>query len=84
MDTFLGLKYAYEAINTGGSMPTVLNAANELAVAKFLNKTVRFLEIYDMIRFCMDQHKVIENPGVEDILETEQWVYETIESRWIS
>lgn len=84
MDTFLGLKYAYEAINTGGSMPTVLNAANELAVAKFLNKTVRFLEIYDMIRFCMNQHKVIENPGVEDILETEQWVYETIESRWIS
>lgn len=84
MDTFLGLKYAYEAINTGGSMPTVLNAANELAVAKFLNKTVRFLEIYDMIRFCMDQHKVIDNPGVEEILETEQWVYETIESRWIS
>lgn len=84
MDTFLGLKYAYEAIKTGGSMPTVLNAANELAVAKFLNKTVRFLEIYDMIRFCMDQHKVIENPGVEEILETEQWVYETIESRWIS
>ena len=84
MDTFLGLKYAYEAINIGGSMPTVLNAVNELAVAKFLNKTVRFLEIYDMIRFCMDQHKVIENPGVEEILETEQWVYETIESRWIS
>lgn len=84
MDTFLGLKYAYEAINVGGSMPTVLNAANELAVAKFLNKTVRFLEIYDMIRFCMDQHKVIENPSVEEILETEQWVYETIESRWIS
>ena len=84
MDTFLGLKYAYEAINIGGSMPTVLNAANELAVAKFLNKTVRFLEIYDMIRFCMDQHKVIENPSVEEILETEQWVYETIESRWIS
>lgn len=84
MDTFLGLKFAYEAINIGGSMPTVLNAANELAVAKFLNKTVRFLEIYDMIRFCMDQHKVIENPSVEEILETEQWVYETIESRWIS
>ena len=84
IDTFLGLKYAYEAINVGGSMPTVLNAANELAVAKFLNKTVRFLEIYDMIRFCMDQHKVIENPSVEEILETEQWVYETIESRWIS
>lgn len=84
LDTFLGLKYAYEAIDIGGSMPTVLNAANELAVAKFLNKKVRFLEIYDMIRFCMDQHAVIANPGIDEILETEQWVYETIESRWIS
>lgn len=84
MDTFLGLKYAYQALETGGSMPTVMNAANELAVAKFLNKKVRFLEIYDMIGFCMEQHKLIENPTVEDILETEQWVYETIESRWIS
>lgn len=84
LDTFLGLKYAYEAIETGGSMPTVLNAANELAVSKFLNKKIRFLEIYDMIRMCMDRHTLIENPTVEDILETERWVYETIESRWIS
>lgn len=84
METFLGLKYAYEAIETGGSMPTVLNAANELAVAKFLNKKVHFLEIYEMIRICMDRHTLIENPTIEDILETEQWVYETIESRWIS
>lgn len=84
LDTFLGLKYAYEAIETGGSMPTVLNAANELAVSKFLNKKIRFLEIYEMIRMCMDRHTLIENPTVEDILETERWVYETIESRWIS
>ena len=84
MDTFLGLKYAYEAIDNGGSMPTVFNAANELAVAKFLNKKVRFLEIYEMIRVCMDRHEWIENPTVEQILDTEQWVYETIESRWIS
>lgn len=84
LDTFLGLKYAYEAIETGGSMPTVLNAANELAVARFLNKKIRFLEIYEMIRICMDCHTVIDNPTVEEILETEKWVYETIESRWIS
>lgn len=84
MDTFLGLKFAYEAIETGGSMPTVLNAANELAVAKFLNKKIRFLEIYEMIRVCMDRHKLIENPSIDDILETEHWVYETIESRWKS
>lgn len=84
LNTFLGLKYAYEAIEAGGSMPTVLNAANELAVAKFLNKKIRFLEIYEMIRICMDRHTLIDNPTVEEILETEQWVYETIESRWIS
>lgn len=84
LDTFLGLKYAYEAIETGGSMPTVLNAANELAVAKFLNKKIGFLEIYEMIRICMDCHTLIDDPTVEEILETEQWVYETIESRWIS
>lgn len=82
MDTFLGLKYAYNAIETGGSMPTALNAANELAVAKFLNKKIRFLEIYDMIEFCMERHPFIENPTLEEILETEKWVYETIESRW--
>lgn len=84
MDTFVGLKYAYQALEAGGSMPTVMNAANELAVAKFLNKKVRFLEIYEMIGFCMEQHMKIDNPTVDQILETEQWVYETIESRWIS
>lgn len=84
LETFSGLKYAYEAIECGGSMPTVLNAANELAVAKFLNKKVRFLDIYEMIQFCMERHKVIENPTVDDILNTEQWVYEIIESRWKS
>lgn len=84
MDTFCGLKYAYEAIQTGGTMPTVLNAANELAVAKFLNKKIKFLEIYEMIQECMESHTLIKNPTVEDILETEQWVYEIIESRWKS
>lgn len=84
MDTFCGLKYAYEAIRTGGTMPTVLNAANELAVAKFLNKKIKFLEIYEMIQECMESHTLIKNPTVEDILETEQWVYEIIESRWKS
>ena len=84
LNVFLGLQYAYDAIKAGGSMPTVLNAANEFAVAKFLNKKIQFLEIYEMIRVCMEQHKVIENPTVEQILETEKWVYETIESRWNS
>lgn len=74
IETFRGLKYAYEAIETGGSMPTVLNAANEYAVAQFLDKKIAFLDIYRIIRKCMDAHKLIENPSVEDILETEKWV----------
>ena len=83
-DTFLGLRFAYDAIKTSGSMPTVMNAANELAVSKFLNKKIKFLEIYDIIQSCMEEHKLISNPTVEEILETEKWVYEMIESRWMS
>ena len=82
LDTFKGLKYAYDAIRIGGSMPTVLNAANELAVAKFLNEKIQFLEIYEIIQKCMEDHTLIQNPTVEEILETEQWVYNTVESRW--
>ncbi|MGN0497290.1 MAG: 1-deoxy-D-xylulose-5-phosphate reductoisomerase [Lachnospiraceae bacterium] len=84
MNTFLGLKYAYDAIGEGGSMPTVLNAANELATSKFLNKKIRFLEIYDIIEFCMAHHDTIKNPTVEDILDIERNIYEIIESRWNS
>lgn len=81
-ETFRGLDYAIEAARAGGSMPTVLNAANERAVAKFLNHSIGFLEIYDIIAYCMEHHQVIPNPTVEQILETEQTVYEMIESRW--
>ena len=79
---FVGLQLAYDAATAGGSMPTVFNAANEKAVAKFLNREIKFLEITDIINYCMDNHKVIENPSVEEILDIEQWAYETIESRW--
>ena len=75
-DTFKGLDFAYRAIKEGGSMPTVFNAANERAVAMFLNRDIKFLQIYDMIETCMDAHKVIDNPSLEEILEIEQWVYE--------
>ncbi len=78
IDTFLGLKYAYEAIATGGSMPTVFNAANELAVAKFLKDEIKFLDIYKIIRSAMDNHKVIANPSVEEILATEAEVYDFV------
>ena len=82
LDTFKGLAYAFEAAKMGGSMPTVFNAANERAVSKFLNRIIKFTEIYDIIRYCMDTHHVIENPDVQQILDTEQSVYELIEGRW--
>lgn len=82
LNNFMGLKMAYEAGRMGGSMPTVLNAANEKAVAKFLDRQIGFLEITDIIQYCMEQHKTIENPTVEQILDIEQWAYELIESRW--
>ena len=80
MDTFLGLRYAYEAIGIGGSMPTVFNAANEYAVKQFLDRKIDFLDIYDIIRASMDHHNLIENPDIDEILATEQEVYEFIES----
>lgn len=81
MDTFYGLKMAYEAGRIGGSLPTVFNAANELAVSKFLNREIKYLEIMEIIEDCMKAHKNIENPTLEEILETEQWTYARIESR---
>lgn len=75
-NTFKGLDFAYRAISEGGSMPTVFNATNERAVAMFLNKEIKFLQIYDMIEACMEAHKTISNPSLEEILETERWVYE--------
>lgn len=81
-DTFLGLKYAYRAARAGGTMPTVYNAANEWAVARFLERRIRFLDIYEIIAGCMDAHRVIQDPSVAQILDTEREVYEMIESRW--
>ena len=81
-DTFLGLPLAFQAARTGGSMPTVFNAANERAVSKFLHRKIRFLDIYDIISDAMEHHKVIPNPSIEEILAAEQAIYERIESRW--
>ena len=80
--TFLGLPLAIEAAQKGGSMPTVFNAANERAVSKFLERKISFLQIYDIISKCMAVHCMIENPDLDQILETEQQVYDYIESRW--
>ena len=81
MDTFYGLEHAYEAGRTGGTLPTVFNAANELAVSQFLNREIKYLEIIEIIEDCMRAHKTIENPTVEQILETEAATYERIRSR---
>lgn len=82
MDTFLGLPMAIEASGKGGSMPTVFNAANELAVKKFLEQKIGFLDIYEIIGQSMERHQVIENPDLDQILEAEQDTYQWIESRW--
>lgn len=80
-ETFRGLDLAYNAIETGGSMPTVLNAANECAVAMFLHGDIKFLQIYDIIEACMKAHTVIGNPTLEEILDTERWVYDYINKK---
>lgn len=79
---FPGLSLAYQAGRTGGTLPTVFNAANERAVALFLNRKIGFLTITDMIQAAMEAHKVKEDPTVNEILQAEQETYELIESRW--
>ena len=81
MDTFYGLKLAYEAGRAGGSLPTVFNAANELAVRMFLNREIKFLEIVEIIEDCMKAHQNIENPSLQQILDVETATYDRIRSR---
>ena len=81
MKTFYGLTLAYEAGRKGGSLPTVFNAANELAVSKFLNREIKYLEIMEIVEDCMRAHQNIEHPTLEQILDTEKATYERIESR---
>ena len=82
MDTFLGLPMAMEAARKGGSMPTVFNAANELAVKKFLQEKIGFLDIYEIIGQSMERHNVIKDPDLDEILAVEDETYRWIESRW--
>ncbi len=81
METFTGLKLAYEAARKGGSMPTVFNAANEKAVQLFLDKKIKYLEITELIGESMAQHRQIAIPTVEEILQTEQEVYDYIDGK---
>lgn len=82
METFEGLKFALEAMRRGGNIPTVFNAANEKAVAMFLERRIAFLDIPDIIASAMEEITYIKHPSVDEILATEAAVYEWIESRW--
>ncbi|HJB15718.1 MAG TPA: 1-deoxy-D-xylulose-5-phosphate reductoisomerase [Candidatus Blautia excrementipullorum] len=82
METFLGLPMAIQAAKAGGSVPTVFNAANELAVKKFLQQQISFLDIYEIIGQSMERHKKIEHPDLDEILAVENETYQWIESRW--
>ncbi|MBQ5698388.1 MAG: 1-deoxy-D-xylulose-5-phosphate reductoisomerase [Lachnospiraceae bacterium] len=81
-DNFRGLALAYEAGRTGGSLPVVFNAANEMAVARFLNREISYLEITDIIEASMKNHKIIDHPTLEQVLAAEQETYEFIKSGW--
>lgn len=82
LETFRGLKLAFEAGRLGGSMPTVYNAANELAVSMFLKRKISYLEIVESIEYAMKKHSFIENPNVEQILLVEQETYHNLEEKW--
>lgn len=77
-ETFKGLKFAYNAISKGGNAPTVFNAANELAVKKFLNKEIGFTGIYDIIETALDRVEFMDNPNFDEILATEARTYEVL------
>lgn len=82
-DTFRGLALAYEAMKRGGNMPTVFNAANEKAVALFLDRKISYPGITEIIEASMEQAAFVADPNVDEILETEQAVYDYIMSKWV-
>ena len=81
MENFDGLRLAYEAARKGGSMPTVYNAANEKAVALFLDRKIAYLQITELIEEAMSRHKLVINPSVEDILIAEREVYDWVDRK---
>lgn len=82
LNAFKGLALAYKAMEQGGNIPTVLNAANEKAVAKLLNNEIRYVQIPEIIADCMENISYINNPNLDEILETEKLTYEYIEGRY--
>ena len=83
MENFRGLALAYQAMERGGNLPAVYNAANEKAVALFLDRKIGYLKIMEIIEACMDETVYIEEPDLDGILDTEAAVYDYIRSRWM-
>ena len=81
-ETFRGLALAYQALKQGGNIPTAFDAANERAVALFLDRKIAYLEIPEIIEYSMEEAKYLPSPSVEEILQTEAAVYEKIAGRW--
>ena len=82
MDTFKGLALAYTAMEKGGNIPTIYNAANEAAVARFLNREIAYLEIPEIIEAAMSEVAFVANPSLDEVLQTEQATYDFIDRRW--
>lgn len=81
-ETFKGLDFAYRSLKEGGVMSTIFNAANEYAVAAFLARKIRFLDIYDIIEYAMENVKNIADPTVKDILDKQKETEEVIRGRF--
>ena len=73
------IKLAYEAAKTGGTMPCVLNAANEELVARFLDSKIRLTDIAKGVRRIMNKHSAVKNPGLADILKSDKWAREEVD-----
>ncbi|MDY3889417.1 MAG: 1-deoxy-D-xylulose-5-phosphate reductoisomerase [Agathobacter sp.] len=82
LDTFKGLALAYTAMEKGGNIPTIYNAANEAAVARFLNREIAYLEIPEIIEAAMSEVAFVANPSLDEVLQTEQATYDFIDRRW--
>jgi 1-deoxy-D-xylulose-5-phosphate reductoisomerase len=73
LERFPSLELARRAGEVGGTLPAVLNAANEIAVEAFVNRKINFPQITDAVRRVMDAHKVVEQPTLEKILAADAW-----------
>jgi 1-deoxy-D-xylulose-5-phosphate reductoisomerase len=79
-DKFPCLRLAFDAIETGGTLPAVLNAANEVAVAAFLEGRLAFVKIPEVIRTVMSRHETTQQPDLEAIIESDAWAREKAEA----